>query len=75
MYASKQHYHTFFSIDELLFCAGLSDVMDFRSMGVKEDGVLTPLSLELYEAAHLSYYVTVRAISGASMESQLMSSR
>ena len=44
-------------------------------MGVKQDGVLTGLSLELYEVAQLSYYVTVRAINGASMESQLMFSR
>ena len=44
-------------------------------MGVKEDGVLTGLALELYDASGKVYYMSVKAVNSAGVESSISVSR
>ena len=55
--------------------SGGSEVRDFENMGPSRDGVITGLSLQLTAETGNYYYVTVAAVNGAGMWSQVLSSR
>ena len=61
----------------LFHLTGQTDLLDFQSMGLSEDGYINNVNLALTDVSTNSpvYYVTVKAINRAGKESAVMSSR